>query len=148
MAIISTGLAKAQLDAGSMTTNLTGVVMKIYSAPTTVPATADDAIPGDSVLLTTITGPAAETLEFEASAVLNTLEKLSTQVWNGTNAATGTAAFFRFAMVADAGASSTTAIRMQGSVGVAGKDLNLSSVSLTSGAVQTIDYYAITQPTA
>lgn len=142
---ISTGLAKAMLDTGSLKTNLTGMKLKIYSG--TEPATADASI-GAAVLLVTISDAGgAGALSFEAAAVGNVIEKLSSQTWSGTNAASGTASFCRLELAADTGAASSTEIRVQGDVGIAGKFLNLSSVSLTAAAVQVVDYLSITMPT-
>jgi len=143
---ISTGLAKAMLDTGSFSSNMDGMKLKIYSG--TEPATADASL-GSAVLLVTISDAGgAGALQFEAAAVGNTIEKASAQSWSGVNAASGTASFCRMVLASDTGAASTTEIRIQGDVGVAGKFLNLSSVSLTSGATQTVDYLAITLPTA
>ena len=143
---ISTGLAKAMLDTGSLKTNLTGMKLKIYSGAE--PATADASL-GAAVLLVTISDAGgAGALSFEAAAVNNTIEKLASQVWSGTNVASGTAAFCRLVLASDTGASSATEIRVQGDVGVAGKFLNLSSTALTTSAVQTVDYLSITMPTA
>lgn len=142
---ISTGLAKAMLDTGSLATNLTGMKLKIYSG--TEPTTADASL-GAAVLLVTISDAGgAGALSFEAAAVANVIEKLSTQVWQGTNAATGTASFCRLELASDTGAASATEVRVQGDVGIAGKFLNLSSVSLTAAAVQVVDYLSITMPT-
>lgn len=142
---ISTGLAKAMLDTGSLKANLTGMKLNIYSG--TEPATADASI-GSAVLLVTISDAGgANPLSFEASAVGNVIEKASTQVWNGTNVASGTASFCRLVLASDTGGSSASEIRVQGDVGVAGRFLNLSSVALTSAAVQTVDYLSITMPT-
>lgn len=142
---ISTGLAKAMLDTGSLATNLTGMKLKIYSG--TEPATADASL-GAAVLLVTISDAGgAGALSFEAAAVGNVIEKLSTQTWQGTNAASGTASFCRLELTSDTGASSSTEVRVQGDVGVAGRFLNLSSVSLTAAAVQVVDFLSITMPT-
>jgi hypothetical protein len=133
------------LDTGSLKTNLTGMKLKIYSG--TEPATADASI-GAAVLLVTISDAGgAGALSFEAAAVGNVIEKLSSQTWSGTNAASGTASFCRLELAADTGAASSTEIRVQGDVGIAGKFLNLSSVSLTAAAVQVVDYLSITMPT-
>lgn len=142
---ISTGLAKAMLDTGSFNSNLTGMKLKIYSG--TEPATADASL-GAAVLLVTISDAGgAGALSFNAAAVGNVIEKLSTQTWSGTNAASGTASFCRLVLASDTGASSSTEIRVQGDVGVAGKFLNLSSTALTAAAVQVVDYLSITMPT-
>lgn len=146
---ISTGLAKALLDTGSMRTNLTGIKLKIYAGTIPLSANAASGVGTTSTLLCTISDASgAGALTFEAAAIDNVLEKTASQVWSGVNVATGVATFFRFEMTGDAGGASTTAVRIQGAIGTAGKELNLSSVSLTSGATQTIDYYAITQPVA
>lgn len=142
--MISTALAKAMLDTGSLKTNLTGMKLKIYGG--TVPTTADAAL-GAAALLSTITVNGAGTaLTFNASAVSNVIEKNSSEVWQGTNAATGTATFCRLELGSDTGAATTTEVRVQGDVGVAGRFLNLSSVSLTSGAVQSVDSLSIAFP--
>jgi hypothetical protein len=142
---ISTGLAKAMLDTGSVRTNLTGMKLKIYSGAE--PINADASI-GSAVLLSTVSDAGgAGALTFEVAAVGNVLEKTSAQVWQGTNAATGTASFCRLELAADTGGASATETRVQGDVGIAGKFLNLSSVALTAAAVQVVDYLSITMPT-
>lgn len=143
---ISTGLAKAMLDTGSFKASLNGMKLKIYSG--TEPASADASI-GSAVLLCTISDAGgAGALSFEAAAVGNVLEKLSSQVWSGTNVASGTASFCRLELASDTGATSSSEVRVQGDVGVAGKFLNLSSTTLTAAAVQVVDYLSVTMPTA
>ena len=142
---ISTGLAKAMLDAGSLIDNLDGMKLKIYSG--TEPATADSSI-GSAVLLCTLTdADGGDPLLFESDAVNNVLEKNAAQVWSGTNVASGTASFCRLELTSDTGGSSSSEIRVQGDVGTAGRFLNLSSVVLTAAAVQVVDYLSITMPT-
>jgi len=71
----------------------------------------------------------------------------SSATWSGVNAATGTAGCFRLESTeADANGTSTTAIRLDGSVGTSGSDLNLSSTSLTSGATHTQTQFDIKVP--
>lgn len=141
---ISTGLANSLLGTGGLKEALTGAHLYIYAG--TEPATADAAL-GAATLLVDISGDGVgDALLLAANAVDGTIEKDATQVWQGTCAATGTATFCRMALPADAGALSTTAVRLQGDVGLAGKFLNLSSTSLTASAIQKVDYFAITQP--
>lgn len=141
---ISTALANSLLTTGGLKEALAGAHLYIYSG--TEPATADASI-GAAVLLCDISGDGlGAALLLAASAVDGTIEKDAAQVWQGTCAATGTASFCRFALPADVGDLSTTAVRLQGDVGVAGKFLNLSSVSLTAAAIQKVEYLAITQP--
>jgi hypothetical protein len=141
---ISTALAKALLDTSSLKGALTGMRLKIYSG--TEPATADAAL-GSAVLLCTVTvDGVGDPLTFNASAVANVIEKNASEVWRGTNVASGVASFCRLELSSDTGNSSTTEIRLQGDVGVAGKFLNLSSVALTASAVQSVDSLSIAMP--
>lgn len=141
---ISTGLAKGILDTGSFKSVLTGMLLKIYSGAE--PATADAAL-GGAVLLCTITvDDAGGALSFEANAVQNVLEKNSSEVWRGTCVATGTASFCRLELSSDTGNSSSTEVRLQGDVGIAGRFLNISSTALSSGAPQVVESVAIALP--
>lgn len=141
---ISTALAKSMLDTGSFRDSLAGMKLNIYQG--TEPATADASI-GSAVLLVTISDSGgADPLEFEAAAVGNTIEKSSSQVWNGVVATSGTAQFCRLVLPSDTGATSTTEVRVQGDVGLAGKFCNISSTSLTASATQDVDYLAISIP--
>lgn len=139
---ISTGLRNALLSGGSLKATLAGGEIRIYSG--TVPADADASI-GSATLLVTIKNGGSG-INFAASAAAGVLNKASGETWSGTNAATGTASFFRHVLSADDGSASTTASRIQGTAAVAGADLNLTSVSLTSGATQTIDFYSVALP--
>jgi hypothetical protein len=145
----STGLRNDMLDTGSLKSVLDDGVMRIYAG--TVPATADAAI-GGATLLCEITDNdqglgAGQGIDFEAAAVDGVLSKETTQIWSGTNAATGTASFFRIETQADDGSSSTSLQRIQGTVATSGADLNLASTSLVSAALQTIDYFSVAMPT-
>jgi len=93
-----------------------------------------------------VTGGAAATagLQFGAPSA-GTISKSGTWSFNGL--AVGTAGWFRIkASVADADGSSTTAVRLDGSVAVSGADMNLSNISITIGAPNTIDTFTYTQP--
>uniref|UniRef100_A0A2G7SRC8 Uncharacterized protein n=1 Tax=Chryseobacterium sp. B5 TaxID=2050562 RepID=A0A2G7SRC8_9FLAO len=70
----------------------------------------------------------------------------STQTWSGTNIDTGTVQFFRFVGPSDSGALSTTLARLQGTVARAGADLNITSVELTAGAPQAVNFFSIALP--
>lgn len=70
-------------------------------------------------------------------------------VWSGVNVASGTATYFRLlGAAADAGALSTSLIRIQGTCGVVGADYNMSSTTLTSGYTHTVDGFNLTFPAA
>lgn len=141
----STGLRNGLLDSGSLRDMLEGGFLKIYSG--TAPATADDAL-DSAVELCVVSGDGVGNgLEFEASAVAGILSKSTSQVWTGTNSESGVATFFRFVSDTDTGDSSTVEPRLQGTVNVLGADLNLSNVSLVSGAPQAIQFFSVALPT-
>lgn len=142
--MISTGLAKGLLDTNSLKGMLAGMKLKLYGG--SVPESADAAL-GSAVLLCTITvNGTGGALNFEANAVGNVIQKSSSETWQGTNAATGTATFARLELDSDTGGTTTTEVRIQGDVAVAGKWVSISSTLLTSGAVQSIDSLAIAWP--
>jgi hypothetical protein len=144
----STGLRDDMLDTGSLKGILDGGFIKIYSGPE--PADADAAIGsgGTNVLLCTVSvSGGGGGLNLDTAAVSGAITKALAEVWKGTNAASGTASFYRHVTAADDGASSTTQQRIQGSIGTSGKELNLSDTGLTSGAEQAIDHYVISLPT-
>lgn len=143
--MISTGLAKALLDTGSFKANLSGMKLKIYAG--TAPATADAALGGATLLVTISDNSGAGALSWETNAVGTTLSKLASQTWSGVNAASGTATFCRLELASDTGAASSTQIRVQGDVAIAGAFLNLSSTALTSGATQVVDFMSVSMPT-
>jgi hypothetical protein len=141
----STGLRNKILDTSAFRTFMNLGFIKIYTG--SQPADADAAVTG--TLLCTISNNSTGTgLTMAASATSGTIVKAAAEVWSGTNAATGTAGYYRHVAAGDDGTSSTTQARIQGSIGTSGADMNLSSVSLTNGATQTIDNYSITLPTA
>jgi hypothetical protein len=141
---ISTGLANAQLTTGGIKSALTGMLLYVYGG--TEPATADTALGAAVLLLTVSDAGGGGALTFAAAAVAGVLEKNSSQVWQGTVGVTGTATFCRLALPADGGGASTTAVRIQGDVGVVGKFLNMSSVALTASSLQKVDYLSLAQP--
>ena len=142
----STGLRNAMLASAPFRVAMNLGNMKIYAG--VAPGDADAAIPVGTVLLCTITNNATGTgLTFEADASAGVIVKTASEIWKGVNLATGAAAFYRLVGASDNAASSTTQPRVQGTVATAGADLNLSSVSLTAGANQTIDFFSMALPT-
>ncbi len=138
---LSTGLRDALLDTGDFGTVLDASLLNIYSG--SAPADAD-AVEG--TLLVSIGSDHADTYcHFLAAAVSGVLSK-DANVWSGVASATGTATHFRLVVNTDTGVLSTTEIRLQGTIGTSGADLNMSSVSIVSGATQTIDTFDITMP--
>lgn len=75
------------------------------------------------------------------------LNKLASQVWSGNGVANGTAGWFRIRIPSDSGlASSATAVRMDGSIGTSGADMNLGSLAVSVGAPFILSAGAITLP--
>jgi hypothetical protein len=83
-------------------------------------------------------------------ATAGELVKLASQVWSGVAAASGIAGWFRFVGAVDDPLtldSSAAYLRLDGSVGTSGADLNGASTSIVAGATQTIGDFDITVPT-
>lgn len=140
------------ITGGSLRDIFKDCVLKIYSGAQ--PSSPNDAVSG--TLLVTITlssgtfvsGAVANGLEFGAAAA-GVLSKKSGEVWSGVGVAAGTAGYFRlFGNGTDAGGQDTTYIypRLDGSVGVSGSDLNMSSTTVAVGATITVDTFNLTLP--
>jgi len=95
-------------------------------------------------------------ISFDAP-VDNVLSKAAAETWSGTGLTTGTAGWFRFYQYNTSYANSVTEgqkddsssknnSRFDGSVSTSGADMNLSSVSVVSGVLVTIDAFSITMP--
>lgn len=133
--MLVTGSLKSQLDAG---------FIKIYAG--VVPADADSSL-GSATLLCTITknGDGVTGLTMAATASGGAVAKAN-EVWSGTNATSGTASFWRYVKTGDTGGTSATEIRLQGLASTSGSELVMTSVALTGGAPQNIDYFSIALP--
>jgi hypothetical protein len=143
----STGLRNKMLDNGSFKATMALGFIKIYGSAS-APASADDAVPGGATLLCTISNNSTGTgINMAAAAASGAIPKLASETWSGVNAATGVALWFRHVAVGDDGTLSTTQARVQGAVGTAGAELNLSNTTLTSAATQTITSYSVALPT-
>jgi len=127
-------------------------MMRIYSG--SQPATASAAEQG--TLLCTITQGGVAYNKSSASTVLvfgnadssGAVNIASSDTWQGTAVATGTAGWFRFysSSAATGVDSSGAKVRFDGAVGTSGSQLNVSSTSFVSGATITIDTFSVTLP--
>lgn len=142
---VSTGLRNYMLDTGSFKGAMDLGFLRIYKG--TVPATADDAL-GSAAILTEITVDAdgVTGLTFDA-AVSGIIPKASAETWQGENSDTGVATFFRFVQPADTGNAVPEELRIQGTVGTVGAELNLSNTTLTALGIQTINHFNVALPT-
>ncbi|HBF44016.1 MAG TPA: hypothetical protein DDW42_10405 [Desulfobacteraceae bacterium] len=125
-------------------------VLRIYSG--TQPSDADQAVAGTLLLEITesagafAAGEFANGLEFGAAAA-GAISKAAAETWQDTGISSGTAGWFRLcANPTDAGASSTTLPRIDGSIGSSGADLNMSSTTIVVGSTYTIDTFTLTMP--
>lgn len=142
---VSTALRNHMLDTGSFKNAMDLGFLNIYEGA--VPADADAALDTANLLCTLSVDGLGTGLTWEASAVSGVISKTVAETWQGTNVDSGTASFFRFVQPADTGAASTTELRVQGLVGLVGAELNLSSVTLTVSAVQTVNHFNVALPT-
>jgi len=145
----STGLRNYMLDTGPVKTALNLGFIRIYNG--TPPLTADAAIGSESTndLLCTISNDAGVTgITMAAAAASGAISKNSSETWRGTNGNSGVASFYRHVGSADDTTLSTTQPRIQGSVALAGGEMNISDTSLVQNEDQKIDYYVINLPTA
>jgi hypothetical protein len=128
MAKFSTGLRNKMLDTSDFKTLMDGGKLHIYSG--TVPATADAALAGNTLLCTLSEDGSGTGLTFGA-AVDGVIPKTEAEVWKGIIVATGTASFFRFTSAADgvAGALSTTYSRIQGTISTIVGDIVVASTA-------------------
>ena len=135
----STGFRNALLDGTDVTNMFDGGELHIFSGTQPVDA---DTTEGAGTLLAAVVLPVSGA--FAASAASGALAKAGT--WEDTSAnAGGTAAWFRlYADETQVGAS-TTAIRIDGTLGVgASFDLDISSVTIVSADPVVVDNFTIT----
>lgn len=140
----STGLRNGMLNNQGFKEAMDGGFLDIFAG--TVPSSADDAL-GSATLLCTISNASGVTGITWAVPAGGMISKATAEVWSGNNVADGTATFCRLRKAGDTGTASTSALRVQGTVGIAGADLNLSSVSLVATAPQAINFATIIFPT-
>jgi len=141
---LSTGLRNAILASGSVKDTLDLGFIKIYGG--TAPADANQAENSAQLLCTISVASGGTGITFDAAASNGTLLKNSSEVWSGIVGLTGEATHYRHVAASDTGAVSSTEPRIQGTIGISGEDMNLSSVNLQNGATQTIDYYVVAMP--
>lgn len=109
--------------------------------------TGADSAPTGTLLCTFYSDGSSAGLEFDDAAT-GVLSKKSTETWSGTAVASGTAGWFRLKQPGDLGTENTTDCRFDGACATSGSELNMSSLTITADAVQTISSFAITQPAA
>lgn len=142
----STALRNAMLN-GLKDALADGFIHVYASSLANIPASSDEAInPANHTLLLTVYGDGVSAGLNLGTASGGSIGKDPSENWSGTVLADGTAAFFRHVGSADTGAASTTQPRLQGRVGTAGAELNISSLALTAGDTRTVNYANIVLP--
>jgi hypothetical protein len=145
---LSTGLVTRMLgiaadhDNSTLQKLLDACIIDIYTGAQ--PAAADNA-PAGTLLCSIFSDGVSAGLHWD-DASAGVLPKKASETWSGTAVQTGTAGWFRIRTAADAGGSSTTLPRIDGACATSGAQLNMSSTSIVSGAVQTISGFTITFP--
>lgn len=140
----STGLRSGLMVTGSLKSLLDGGSVRVYAGA--VPSSADAAI-GAALLLCEIkVKTSGDGLTFEATAPSGVLTKNLSEEWESNNVASGDATFFRFVKPADTGGASTSEVRIQGTVGLAGADMQISNTALVIGAPQKLEYFNVAMP--
>lgn len=146
MAKFSTGLRNHMLADGSYRSILDGGFLNIYSG--TPPESADDAVPGGATLIVTLSDDGGiGGLTWSDTPVGGVITKTTGQVWKGTNGATATAAWFRFVEDGDAGNSSTTAGRVQGTIAPANADMLVANPNLVDTEEFVLNFFSVVLPT-
>lgn len=148
---LSTGLRNAIAGSTGFAGALTAGIIEIYSGPQ--PLSADNATSGTLLARITVDagaftpGSPTNGLTFEAAAN-GAVVKATDETWKGNGLANGTAGWFRFkGNATDAGGSSTTAVRLDGSCGTGGSgDLSLGTLNVETGVPITVDVFSFTVP--
>lgn len=143
---ISTGLRNGLMSSNSFKGLFEaggGFFLDIYTG--SQPASSDDA-PIGTKLVTISNNSAGTTLEFEASAASGAISKSASQTWSGAAIATGTAGWFRLRRHDDSNAASSSFVRYDGACATSGAQMNLGSLTISSGAPITVSAATFTMP--
>ena len=124
-------------------------IIHIYSG--SQPADADSDETGTKLLEVTVgsgaftPGSPGNGLEIDAP-ISGKIGIKADETWSGVGLAEGTAGWFRFYDNKEQTGTLGSAVRLDGSCGVSGAQLNMSSTSVTVGATTTVDSFDTTQP--
>ena len=145
---LSTGLVNATMAEKSFKaalegTGAAGFFIDIYSGAR--PASPNDAATGTK--LARITAAAGARLHFAAAAVDGVIAKAAAETWQATGLANGAAGYFRLVTDSDDGSTtSTTAVRVDGTIAVSGSDMDMTSTAVALGAPLLINSATFTMP--
>ena len=146
---LSTGMRNKLLDGGA-----TGGVKNALNLgfinlyPGSQPLSADTGATGTILGTVSVNGDGVTGLGFDAASA-GAISKAAAQTWRFTGLADGLAGWFRFYAAGDTpSGTSTTAARIDGSIGSAGADMNITNVNIQTGALSTVDSFTINMPAA
>lgn len=143
--LFSTALAAQVLGTSGLKGALPSFFIDYFAGP--VPTSADADATTGTILLGTISvgGDGLTGLSF-GDATGGGVSKDPSQVWSGTNIASGTPSFYRLRVQGDTNQASTTALRVQGSAGPTGDLLTTQTIAV--GDPQSIDVFNLSLPVA
>ena len=144
---ISTGLRNKILlgaTGGGVKGALDGGKIYLYSG--SPPASPDTGATGTNLGIVTLNGDGSTGVTFDAP-VSGVLAKAAAETWQFVGLTDGQVGWFRFSAAGDTPtANSSTAPRLDGTVGTAGADVTIGNTNIVNGSVNTIDNFTITQP--
>jgi len=143
---LSTGMRGKMLDGGT-TGGVKGALALGFCAiyDGTQPASADTGATGN--LLGTITVNDGGTGGTFDASVAGVLSKAAAETWKFHGLLNGTAGWFRFYPAGGTPtATSATEARIDGLIGTAGADMNISNTTIVAAAVSTVDSFSFTMP--
>lgn len=142
---LSTGAMDSILSVGSFQDTFANGVLCIYSGAQ--PSSADAAETGEFLAEVNIDGAAftaggGSGLNF-AEASGKSISKVADEVWKGNYEANGTMGWFRFYSNDKSTGTSTTAIRIDGTIGTSRTDVIVTSTAATLGGSITFDKFKL-----
>ena len=144
---LSDGLRNAMLDGGTgggIKGALDGCFCAFFTGAQ--PASANDPMTGTLLGVLSVNGDGVTGLTWDA-ADAGSIAKAASESWRVEWDAVGVAGCFRFYMTGDTlTGSDPDAIRLDGSCGTSGADMNLTNLQTAVGRVDTCDGFAVTMP--
>lgn len=147
---LSTGLRNKLLEGGS-SGGIKGALASgfVYIYPGSQPTSPDTGATGTLLGKVTVSGDGSTGVTFASTASSGVLSKNGSETWKFTGLADGQAGWFRFSEAGDTPtALSTTAARMDGTIGTAGSDMDIANTNVVTGSSNTVDNFTVTMPGA
>lgn len=143
MALQITGAVQDSLM-DKLKADLDGGYIRIYDSGGTPPTDPSFAVVGTLLAIISESGGSGG-LNFNAASG-GVISKATAEEWIGTVLADGTADYYRYSPISDAGGLDDTIKRVQGDIGEAIGELLLADTTLVTDDDQRIDYYSLGIP--